>query len=120
MEKEILEGTCQASEKLPSIRRLHQQTNLSISTVYQAYVELENTGFLEARPKSGCYVRPVSFKKLEAPALRKKTCAPQRVDLAPVINSVAPAIGNCGRPFGDTAIDPALLPVEAFTRILKS
>ena len=88
IEKKILEGTYQAGEKLPSIRRLHRQTNLSISTVYQAYVELENSGFVEARPKSGYYVRPVSFKKLEAPALRKKTSAPRRVNLAPVINSV--------------------------------
>ena len=121
IEKKILEGTYQAGEKLPSIRRLHQQTNLSISTVYQAYVELENTGFVEARPKSGYYVRPVSFKKLEAPALRKKTSAPQRVNLAPVINSVIAAISNPRFvPFGNTAMDPALLPVKAFTRILKS
>ena len=121
IEKKILEGTYQAGEKLPSIRRLHQQTNLSISTVYQAYVELENTGFVEARPKSGYYVRPVSFKKLEAPALRKKTSAPRRVNLAPVINSVIAAISNPRFvPFGNTAMDPALLPVKTFTRILKS
>jgi len=66
IEKKILEGTYQAGEKLPSIRRLHRQTNLCISTVYQAYMELENTGFVEARPKSGYYVRPVSFNKLDA------------------------------------------------------
>ena len=44
IERRILDGIYQPGEKLPSIRRLHQQTNLSISTVYQAYVELENTG----------------------------------------------------------------------------
>jgi DNA-binding transcriptional MocR family regulator len=121
IEKKILEGTYQAGEKLPSIRRLHRQTNLSISTVHQAYVELENTGFVEARPKSGHYVRPVSFKKLEAPALLKKSSAPRPVNLAPVINSVIAAISNPRFvPFGNTAIDPELLPVKACTRILKS
>ncbi len=121
IEKKILEGTYQAGEKLPSIRRLHQQTNLSISTVYQAFVELENTGFVEARPRSGYYVRPVSFKKLEAPALRKKKSTPRRVNLAPVINSVIAAISNPRFvPFGNTAMDPELLPVKALTRILKS
>jgi DNA-binding transcriptional MocR family regulator len=121
IERKIIEGTYQAGEKLPSIRRLHHQTNLSISTVYQAYVELEATGFVEARSKSGYYVRPVSLNKLETPAPRKKTSAPQRVNLAPVINSVIAAISNPRFvPLGNTAMDPALLPVKAFTRILKS
>jgi DNA-binding transcriptional MocR family regulator len=121
IEKKILEGTYQPGEKLPSIRRLHRQTTLSISTVYQAYLELESTGFVEARPKSGYYVRPLPFKKLGVPALRKKATAPQRVTLAPVINSVIAAISNPRFvPLGNTAMDPALMPVKTITRILKS
>ena len=121
IERRILDGIYQPGEKLPSIRRLHQQANLSISTVYQAYVELENTGVVEARPKSGYYVRPVSLQKLEAPVLSKKSSAPQRVSLAPAINSVVEAISNPRFvPLGNTAMDPDLLPVKPLARILKS
>jgi DNA-binding transcriptional MocR family regulator len=121
IEKRILDGTYQPGEKLPSIRRLHQQTSLSISTVYQAFLELENTGFVEARPKSGYFVRSVSLHKLQAPVFRKKSSTPQRVTLAPVINSVVEAISNPRLvPLGNTGMDPALLPVKSLVRTLRS
>ena len=59
IEGKIMSGTYQPGEKLPSIRKLHKQSNLSISTIYHAYMELESMGLVEARPKSGYYVNPV-------------------------------------------------------------
>jgi DNA-binding transcriptional MocR family regulator len=89
--------------------------------VYQAYSELEGTGFVEARSRSGYYVRPVSLHALEAPTFKKKSSAPQRVNLAPVINSVVAAISDPRFvPLGNTAMDPALMPVKPLARILKS
>ena len=121
IEGKIQDGTYQPGDKLPSIRRLHQQSNLSISTVYQAYAELEGTGFVEARSRSGYYVRPVSLQALQAPDFKKKSSAPQRVNLAPVINSVVAAVSDPRFvPFGNTAMDPALMPVKPLARILKS
>jgi DNA-binding transcriptional MocR family regulator len=121
IEKRILDGTCQPGEKLPSLRRLHRRSGLSISTVYQAYQELESSGFVESRPKSGYFVLPVSLKKLEAPVVRKKASVPQPIDLAPVVNSVVAAISNPRFvPFGNTGMDPALLPVKPLARTLKS
>ncbi len=121
IEKRILDGTCQPGEKLPSLRRIHRQSGLSISTVYQAYLELESSGLVESRPKSGYFVLPVSLKKLEAPAVRKKAPVPQPIDLAPVVNSVVAAISNPRFvPFGNTGMDPALLPVKPLARMLKS
>lgn len=121
IEKRIFDGTYQPGEKLPSLRRLHRQSDLSISTVYQAYQQLESSGFVESRPKSGYFVLPVSLKKLEAPVFRKKASVPQQIYLAPVINSVVAAISNPRFvPFGNTGMDPALLPVKPLARRLKS
>lgn len=121
IEKRILDGTCQPGEKLPSLRRLHRQSGLSISTVHQAYLELESSGFVESRPKSGYFVLPVSLKKLQAPVVRKKASVPQQIHLAPVINSIVAAISNPRFvPFGNTGMDPALLPVKPLARMLKS
>jgi len=54
---QIESGTLRPGEKVPSIRRLSQQERVSISTALQAYMWLENRGHLEARPKSGFFVR---------------------------------------------------------------
>ena len=44
-------------EKLPSVRALSSEQGISMSTAYKAYVQLEIKGLIEARPKSGYYVR---------------------------------------------------------------
>jgi DNA-binding transcriptional MocR family regulator len=120
IERRILEGTYAPGEKLPSIRRLRRETGLSVSTVYQAYQELAATGFVEARTKSGYFVMPVSLRDFQPPAFRKWSSTPQRVDLAPVVNSVVAAASNPRFvPLGNTAADPALLPAKALNRILK-
>ncbi len=54
----IEDGILAAGERLPSIRRLRNDERVSISTVNQALAELESLGLVEARPKSGYYVRP--------------------------------------------------------------
>src|SRR5580658_2893766 len=55
--EQIENGTLRAGEKVVSIRRLSRQQRVSISTALQAYMWLENRGHLEARPKSGFFVR---------------------------------------------------------------
>ena len=56
LETNIKNGTYRAGEKLPSIRSLHKKMNVSSSTVYKAYIELETMGLVDARPKSGYFV----------------------------------------------------------------
>src|ERR1700691_4525540 len=55
--EQIENGTLRVGEKVPSIRRLSRQKRVSISTALQTYIWLENRGHLEARPKSGFFVR---------------------------------------------------------------
>jgi len=53
----VEQGTLRPGHRVPSVRRLALQRDVSISTVIQAYTLLENRGVLEARPQSGYYVR---------------------------------------------------------------
>ncbi|MCP6769185.1 winged helix-turn-helix domain-containing protein, partial [Klebsiella pneumoniae] len=46
-----------AGDRLPSVRRLAQERSVSVSTVLEAYLQLENAGLIEVRPKSGHFVR---------------------------------------------------------------
>ncbi|MFY0255378.1 GntR family transcriptional regulator [Chitinophaga sp. 30R24] len=51
----ISEGVYAAGEELLSVRTLHQEHG--ISTALQVYTHLEKKGWVEAREKSGYYVR---------------------------------------------------------------
>ena len=57
VEIQIKQHVLKCGDKLPSVRALSQEQGISISTAYKAYVELENMGLIEARPKSGYYVK---------------------------------------------------------------
>jgi len=57
LEDSILKGVLKVGEKLPSVRLLSKQQHVSPSTIFKAYYQLEAKGLIEARPKSGYYVR---------------------------------------------------------------
>ncbi|PWU04388.1 MAG: PLP-dependent aminotransferase family protein [Bacteroidetes bacterium] len=53
----IRNSTFKPGDKLSSIRAFSREQGISITTVYKAYAELEVMGYIEARPKSGYYVK---------------------------------------------------------------
>jgi DNA-binding transcriptional MocR family regulator len=57
LELMIREGTLRAGERVPSVRQFSSQQGVSIPTALQAYVTLETRGLIQARPRSGFYVR---------------------------------------------------------------
>src|SRR5580704_17377943 len=57
MQKLIDQRSLRVGQRLPSVRVTARQRQISIGTAMQAYVVLENRGYIEARPKSGYYVR---------------------------------------------------------------
>ena len=52
----IIRGDLESNEKLPSIRSLAKDLNISVITTKRAYEELENQGFIETVGGKGCYV----------------------------------------------------------------
>lgn len=52
-------GLLRPGERLPSVRATCLERDVSPSTVFQAYGRLETEGLIEARPRSGYYVRAV-------------------------------------------------------------
>ena len=52
----ISEGVYAVGDKLPSVRTLHQEHGISISTALQVYTHLEKKGWVAAREKSGYFV----------------------------------------------------------------
>src|ERR1044072_9584653 len=67
VESQISSGTLRANERIPSVRAMSRTARVSVSTVVQAYVHLENIGLIEARPQSGFYVRTPEPRRLPEP-----------------------------------------------------
>lgn len=57
IEQMIAEEVLRIGDKLPSVRVLSEEYGISMGTAFQAYYHLEGKGLIEARPKSGYYVR---------------------------------------------------------------
>jgi DNA-binding transcriptional MocR family regulator len=63
LEKMIGEEILKIGDKLPSVRMLSEEYGISMGTAFQAYYHLEGKGLVEARPKSGYYVR-FNFRRM--------------------------------------------------------
>src|SRR5574338_404469 len=77
----IRHGTYPPGERIPSVRQMSQQQNLSISTVLQAYSLLERQGLIEPRPQSGYYVRAQTHERLPEPETSSQRRDPGLVSL---------------------------------------
>ncbi len=55
-------GTFRAGERIPSVRQMSRQRKISITTVLQAYMLLENQGFNRDTPAIGilCEIKPAT------------------------------------------------------------
>src|SRR3981081_345401 len=80
LEKMIGEEILKIGDKLPSVRVLSEEYGISMGTAFQAYYHLEGKGLIEARPKSGYYVR-FNFRRM--PGL------PRIADTEPVASEVS-------------------------------
>jgi len=52
----IADGTIQTEDKLPSIREMSKELNISIITIKRAYADLESEGFIYTRTGMGSFV----------------------------------------------------------------
>jgi DNA-binding transcriptional MocR family regulator len=121
LEIKIKEGVYRSGEKLPSLRRLHDQTGLSVTTVYQAYIELEKRGVVEARQKSGYYVRPLLERILPQPEAQRLKPVPKKVTMNTLAYSIVEDMSNPGfLQLGGSVVMPELLPFKQLTRCIRS
>jgi len=65
--EQIRRGTFRVGDRMPSVRQLSRHEAVSISTVSAAYALLEERGWVEAKPKSGYFVRKRTEDRLAVP-----------------------------------------------------
>ena len=115
----IQEGTYRPGDRIPSVRQMSKQQGVSISTVLQAYLVLENRGVIEARPQSGYYVRTPEFDRLPEPEPLPPRTDPSLVSLHELVmmilrDTLNPELVQLGAAMPN--LD--LLPTDRLNRIL--
>jgi DNA-binding transcriptional MocR family regulator len=116
-------GTYRPGERIPSLRTLSRQMQVSINTVLEAYGHLENAGLVEARPQSGYYVSCNSLAPQAVPIKQQWAEFPpaNTVELGDVPLGVIRSLANSELiPLGRGVPNPDLLPIDKLNRILAS
>lgn len=111
-------GALRAGDRLPSVRRLAQERCVSVATVLEAYLRLENAGLIEVRPKSGHFVRRRTPLTAE-PRTPRACSTPSKVTVSDAYTKILAAMRDPELlPFGCATIDPSYLPIAALNRIV--
>jgi DNA-binding transcriptional MocR family regulator len=111
-------GSLRAGDRLPSVRRLAQERSVSVSTVLEAYLQLENAGLIEVRPKSGHFVRRRAAPIAE-PRTPRACQTALRVSVGDAYTKILDAMRDPELiPFGCATIDGSYLPLAPLNRIV--
>lgn len=115
----IDQGVYPPGTRLPGVRRLSEQFDVSISTIVQAQRQLENNGLIEARPRSGYYVNLQPWRKPALPASSRPEIRPTPVSGQELVLQLA-RLAN--QPdfiqLGAAVPDPDFMPLRALQRSL--
>ncbi len=114
-------GTYRPGDRVPSIRELSRQNQVSINTVKVAYGYLEDRCIIEARPQSGYYVCARLPDVPHEPEIDETEFLPSQVSSSKLVVKIMRDVHDPTKvQFGAAIPDPALIPAEKLARILAS
>ncbi|MGP0172314.1 GntR family transcriptional regulator MpaR [Pseudomonas sp. NCHU5208] len=114
----IRTGVLGPGEKVPSVRHASRTYGVSPSTVFQAYYLLEDRGLIQARARSGYFVREHAKRPLHEPELTAHTAQTTDVGVSELVFSVLASLKDPHTvPFGSAFPSPDLFPLP---RLAKS
>ena len=113
----IRTGLLAPGEKVPSVRHASRTYGVSASTVFQAYYLLEDRGLIQARARSGYFVREHARRPLHEPQLRGGAAQATEVDVSELVFSVLGSLKDPHTvPFGSAFPSPELFPLPRLAR----
>lgn len=117
----IEKGALKEGDRVPSIRSLSGQLEVSVNTVKEAYLLLESQRFLEARPQSGFYVRrkapPLPLGNESNRAYLEMN--PKEVSLCRIYGEISKTEKGSGACLSVAIPDHSLMPATALERAFK-
>ncbi|WP_061237537.1 GntR family transcriptional regulator MpaR [Ectopseudomonas composti] len=114
----IRTGVLGPGEKVPSVRHASRTYGVSPSTVFQAYYLLEDRGLIQARARSGYFVREHAKRPLHEPELTAHAAQTTDVGVSELVFSVLASLKDPHTvAFGSAFPSPDLFPLP---RLAKS
>ncbi|MEZ4402994.1 MAG: PLP-dependent aminotransferase family protein [Kofleriaceae bacterium] len=113
----IERGALRPGARLPSVRRLAEDRDLSVATVVAAYARLEGTGLIEARPKSGYFVRRRQDEGAPPRPPRRSLTATRPAVSDGIARLITALRDPTAVPLAAAYLDPSTLKVAALNRI---
>jgi len=121
LSQQIIDGVYSVGEKLPSIRRLCAQRRVSVATAMQALSILESRGIVEARPKSGYFIRRRQYDSTPEPGPSIADLRPQAVGVSDIVAQVFRQAGEEAKiPLGAGVPCADFLPIERLSKFLAA
>lgn len=119
--KLIAEGVLRPGDKLLSVRQASRAHAISPITVTQAYHLLESRGLIEARPKSGYFVRARLGCALPEPGMTHPMGGSTALEVSDFIFEILDSVRDPGIvPLGSSFPDPQLYPLDRLGRFLAA
>ncbi len=115
------EGTFKPGDKVPSIRELSRQFQVSVNTVKMAYGFLEDRRVIEAKPQSGYYVCAKLPDVPNEPDISEPDFNPSEISSGELVHRIMSDVVNSEQiQFGAAIPAPELIPTDKLNRMLYS
>ena len=113
----IRSGVLAAGERVPSVRQASERYGVSPATVFRAYYLLEDRGLIQARERSGYYVRAQGRPRLAEPKKAATPAAATDVAVSELVFSVLGSLRDPATvPFGSAFAAADLFPLGRLAR----
>ncbi|MDC0831854.1 Transcriptional regulator GntR family domain / Aspartate aminotransferase [Geitlerinema sp. FC II] len=113
-------GTLQPGDRIPSVRKLKAQLSVSASTVLEAYRLLEDRGLVEAKPRSGYFVKAALRRLPDEPTPSISNCRACAIDLSLAMQVYAAAVNAPNAvQLGAAVPSLELLPTRSLDRLMS-
>lgn len=105
---QIRNGILKTGDRLPSVRMLCQEHQVSMNTAKRVFLELESQSLVESKPQSGYFVSPLLSTKLPLPEVSRPSLIANNDEPDELISKVYENMGkkdltffSIGIPSGD-------------------
>jgi DNA-binding transcriptional MocR family regulator len=118
LQQQIVSGTLGPGARLPSLRHVSARSRVAVSTVLQAYAELERKGIIESRPRSGFFVCRDTRELPPTPRAPRPLLRPHTINRSQLIAAVLETVGDRELlPLGINCPADELLPYRELARV---
>ncbi|WP_269524162.1 PLP-dependent aminotransferase family protein [Coraliomargarita parva] len=119
--EQIQNGILQIGDRLPSVREICRREQVSPGSAMQAFALLEARGLVEAKPKSGFYVRARRIADASQPGPSRSSLDPTAVGVSDLVAQFYKEVHNTRLiPLGGNIPAPDFFPNEKLSRMLAA